>query len=368
MGERRSVAIESLSVRGFRNLSAVDVDLGPRLNVFAGSNAQGKTNLLEAMYVVATTKSFRTTKLAELVGLGGDLASVRAVVCDEHRREQSVGVRAGARLVRMEGKRPSSLAAYAVRTPTVVFHTGVLAVSMGAGSERRRLLDRIALYHEPGSLADADAYAKALRARQRVLEERGDRAPDLVDWEALVVRHGLAMSVAREDAAARLAPVAQQAFAEIGPGDLVLQVAYVRAAPAEADAFRAALERNRVRDRARGAATIGPHRDDLALELGGLPMRGRASQGQHRAVVLALLLAEIEVVAALRDVRPVLLLDDVSSELDPARTGALFGALQKKEGQVFVTTTRPELIEAGAGWRVEDRRDFRVVEGRVQVV
>jgi DNA replication and repair protein RecF len=366
LGETRSLAIESVQIRGFRNLTAVDIELGPRLNVLSGENGQGKTNLLEALYVLATTKSFRTPKLGELVGVGAEVASVRAAVREQdEKREQSVGLRAGGRVVRMDGKRPTTLAGYAVRTPTVAFHSGVLAVSMGGGSERRRVLDRIALYHDPGSLAEADAYAKALRARQRVLEERGEGARDLREWEELVVRHGMAVSRARQAATERLAPAARGAFEAIGPAGLVLEMRYVGGAPAEPEAFRAALSKNRPRDRARGAATAGPHRDDVSLALGGFSVRGRASQGQHRAVVLALLLAEIAVIATLRGVQPVLLLDDVSSELDPARMAALFDALRSAHGQVLVTTTRPELIDTSGVWRVEGRRDFRVVEGLV---
>src|SRR5262249_13110850 len=150
---------------------------------------------------------------------------------------------------------------------------------------------------------------------------------DLEEWEAMVVRHGLAVSEARAAAAAHLGPATERAFGRIGPAGLDVRVAYVRSAPPDADAYRAALPAQRTRDRARGSATTGPHRDDLSLELGGRPMRGRASQGQHRAVVLALELAEIEVIAEVRGVHPILLLDDVSSELDRERTAALFAAL-----------------------------------------
>jgi DNA replication and repair protein RecF len=368
----RPLAIASVSVRGFRNLRAVDLELGPRFNVFAGDNGQGKTNLLEALYVLATSQSFRTSKLRELVGDEGDTASVRGLVReDTEEREQSVGIRPGLRAVRFGGKRPENLASYAVRTPTVVFHPGVLGLSSGAGGDRRKLLDRVALYRSPGSLAEVEAYGRATRARQRVLETRGDRAPDLGEWEALMVRHGLAVHEARAAAAGQLAPVAEQAFEHIGgtvAGAGGLRVAYAASAPREPEAFLARLVENRTRDRARGSATAGPHRDDLTLELGGRPVRGLASQGQHRAVVLALQLAEIEVVGSARGVRPILLLDDVSSELDRARTAALFAALKAQDGQVLLTTTRPELIETGLDSAVDSRRDFAVVAGHIQPV
>jgi DNA replication and repair protein RecF len=362
----RSLAVRTLSLRGFRNLVHVDVELGDHLNVVAGENGQGKTNLLEAMYVVATSRSFRTSRLADLLGTGEEATSLRASVSEaDEERAQSVGLRRGVRAVRVDGKRPETLAAYAVRTPTVVFHPGALALSTGGGAERRKLLDRVALYLEPASLATAESYARALRARQRVLDVRGDSAPDLDAWEALTVQHGLALVAARTLAANRLIPAAARAFERIGPPGASLGVRYDPGAPLDAAAFSAKLAKDRARDRARRSASVGPHRDDLAMELAGKPVRGIASQGQHRAVVLALQLAEIDVIAEARDVAPILLLDDVSSELDRARTSALLRAIHEERGQVLLTTTRPELIERHGDSRGDARRDFLVVEGRI---
>jgi DNA replication and repair protein RecF len=370
----RSLAIGSLSIRGFRNLAKVDIDLGPRFNVVYGENGQGKTNLLEAVYVVATSRSFRTSKLADLVLAGGETASLRASVLESGEgREQSLGLRPGLRAARVDGKRPPTLADYALRTPVVVFHPGSLALSTGAGAERRKLLDRIALYRAPSSLAEADSYTKAMRARQRVLDTRGEGAADLDGWEALMARHGTAMAEARRAAAMRLAPSVTAAFSRIGPPDLPLSLSFVGGAPEDPSDFLADLRRRRRQDRARKSATVGPHRDDLRLTLGALPMRGVASQGQHRAVVLALELAEIDVVTEARAVRPVLLLDDVSSELDRARTAALLDALRDQHGQVLITTTRPELLDgsadpagAGRGWIAHDRVRFEVRQGEIR--
>jgi DNA replication and repair protein RecF len=362
----RSLAVESLVIRGFRNLTSVDLELGHRFNVLSGDNGQGKTNLIEAVYVLATSRSFRTSKLGELVTAGSDAAGIRGRVReDDASREQSVMLRPGTRAVRIDGKRPTTLATYALRTPTVVFHPGAVALTAGGGAERRRLLDRISLYQSAAAQADTEGYAKAMRARQRVLEARGEMARDLDGWEELAVVHGLAMSEARASAAAALIPAARRAFTRIGQPDLALDARYERSAPRTVEAFRSELARRRSQDRARRSATIGPHRDDVVLALGGRPMRGMASQGQHRAAVLALKLAEIEVVAVARGVRPVLLLDDVSSELDRERTAALFTALQDEPSQVLLTTTRPELIDTRALSGVDTRRDFVVVEGRI---
>jgi DNA replication and repair protein RecF len=361
----RPLAIESLTARGFRNLAPSEVLLGPRFNVVAGDNGQGKTNLLEAIYVVATSRSFRTSKPLEMVAHDAEACSVRARIREDQVREQVVGIRRGAREVRVDGKRTATLAEYALLTPVVVFHPGSLQLSMGAGSERRRLMDRLALYRSPASFGDTDAYTKAMRGRQRVLETRGEASRDLEHWEELVVRHGIAVTSARSAAVQALAPVAQRVFESIGPEGLILAVRYQPGAPASPEAFQQGLVANRTRDRARGSATVGPHRDDVLLELGGRVVRGIASQGQHRAVVLALELAEFQLVAEARGVQPILLLDDVSSELDRARMQALTRALGTQTGQVVLTTTRPELIETLEGFGEDSRRDFCVAGGTI---
>jgi DNA replication and repair protein RecF len=198
-----------------------------------------------------------------------------------------------------------------------------------------------------------------------VLETRGDRSPDLDGWEELMARHGIEVAAARDRAASALGPEAEAAFGRIGAPGKAMAVRYVRGAPVDEGVFREELLRNRIRDRARRSPTVGPHRDDLALELGGIASRGTASQGQHRAIVLALQLAEMEVVRRLRGMRPILLLDDVSSELDRARTAALFASIRDERSQVIITTTRPELIETGFLSAAADRRDFRVEGGAI---
>lgn len=361
-----SLFVESLQVRSFRNLLRVDCEPGERFNVIAGDNGQGKTNLLEALYVVATSKSFRTAKLGELVGHAAELASVRASIRqDGDARSQSVGLKPGSRMVKIDDKRPQTLASYAVRTPIVVFHPGEISLSMGASDGRRRLLDRTALYLSPQSMTELESYSRAIKARQKTLELRGIDAAELVDWETLAVRHALAVMEHRAHAAELLAMHTKTAFRRIAAPDLRLEVSYVPSAPRSEDEYRASLVRLRTRDLARGSASIGPHRDELALVLDERAARGFASQGQHRAVTLSLKSAEIEVIGRARGVRPILLLDDVSSELDRERTAALFSFLRDQRGQVFLTTTRPELIDTGDD--PSTRRDFRIERGVLSV-
>ena len=359
----RKLVVSDIAIRGFRNLERVDLRFGERFNVISGDNGQGKTNLLEALYVLATSKSFRSSKPGELVRFGDEVASVRGTIDeDDDRRVQSVGTKAGARIVRIDEKRPATLAQYAVRTPIVVFHPGEIELSMGASGERRKLLDRTSLYISPTSMNELESYGKAMKSRQRTLETRGVGASDLEEWETLAARHGAAVMAHRASASEPIAEHACSAFAQIAAPGLSLAIAYAPSAPRDEEEFRRLLREKRPADLRRGSANVGPHRDDLAISIDGRAVRGVASQGQHRAVTLSLKSAEIDVVGRARGVRPILLLDDVSSELDRSRTAALFEFLREQQGQVFLTTTRPELIDTGGL-----RNDFKVESGRLTV-
>ena len=182
-----------------------------------------------------------------------------------------------------------------------------------------------------------------------------------------MVRHGREVHARRAESASLLGSAAEVAFGRIAAPGMGFQARYAPASPDDPSEFREALAKSRTSDARRGSASVGPHRDDLLLSLDGRPMRGVASQGQHRTVVLALKAAEVEVIARSKSIRPLLLLDDVSSELDRERTSALFAYLQGQEGQVFLSTTRPELIELrGSGGA--PRRDFTVRGGVVREV
>jgi DNA replication and repair protein RecF len=383
----KSLYVSSVQTRSFRNLADQEVALGPRFNVLAGDNGQGKTNFLEAIYVALTSKSFRTHKLAELVSHARvernestehtepPVASVKATVNeDDERRVQVVGFRAGMRQAKIDDKRPPSLAEFAVRSPVVVFHPRELELSMGGSAERRKLLDRVALYLAPAALDAHSRYTQAMRSRQRALEVRGPEALELEAFESLMAEHGAALMDHRRRACELVGARAKEVFAAIGTPGLSLTVEYAPGGAIERQAFADELARHRVRDSHRGSASKGPHRDDVRVLIGGHAARTDASQGQHRAIVLALKAAEIDVVAQSRDVRPILLLDDVSSELDRDRTASLFAFLRDQRGQVILTTTRPELIEVGSRMAIpdvgksDDRVDYQVCAGLIQSV
>lgn len=373
----RDLAIRSLDLRGFRNLATQSVALHTRFNVFAGENGQGKTNTLEAVYLATTTRSFRTTTLGECVGHESETARVRILVDDAREpgapaREQIVDIESrrgkGRRTVLLHGKKPRTLADFALATPIVLFDPSTLQLSQGPAAERRKLMDRVAVHiaaRRGGAdalLRDLERYRRALQHRKKALEIRADSRV-VEPYERLMAEHGAAVVRARADAVAQMTPRAVSAFTRIARTHHSLDLVYAPRAPHDAEGFSRALAEHHADDARRGRTSIGPHLDDLAIRLGGRPARQVASQGQHRAIVLALKGAELATIADARDVQPILLLDDVSSELDPLRNASLFEFLRDRMGQVLLTTTRPELIEGPV-----ERAVFSVRTGVVERV
>jgi DNA replication and repair protein RecF len=358
-----ALRFERLAIRGLRNLTALELEPAPRLNVIVGDNGQGKTSVLEGLYLVATTKSFRAERLATLIQAGTEQASVVARVTEDGLgREQRTVLGPRSRIVRLDGKAPKSLGGYATRTPVVVFSPADLELVSGGASGRRRLLDRVGLFVDaPG--ADARLrYEHAMRSRQRVLDERGPHARELDAFEEVMAADGARFALARARAAEGIGERLGATFARIAAPELGIRVGYVPGGLTDASLFKAKLAEQRPADARRGAANFGPHRDELELELDGRPARSHASQGQQRLLTLALKLTELDCIREARGAHPVLLLDDVSSELDPERTLAVHELLMTTQSQVFVTTTRADLFPERAAASSE-RADFRLAGG-----
>jgi DNA replication and repair protein RecF len=361
------IAFENVGIKQFRNIEAIELEPAPGLNVIAGDNGQGKTSLLEALYFVATSRSFRTTTLKELIRDGGEVASVRARIADGGlRREQRAALSARSRSLLIDDKRPERLFSYALRTPIVVFHPGDLELVSGPAAPRRMLLARLSLFVVPQSGDDRQRYQRALRERQRALEERGERAPELAAYETLLVQYGVALAQAQRTAAEQLIQALAPAFAGVAPEGLALEARYLPGGTTDPALFLSELEQRRSRDRVRKLTTFGPHRDDLEFLVDSRSARRHASQGQQRLLTLALKLAELECVKTARSAHPVLLLDDVASELDASRSGAVHGLIASAQNQVFVTTPRRDWLRsvgsgsAGAEWRIASGRLERI--------
>jgi len=360
------IVCERIAIRAFRNLAQLDFEPASGLNVISGDNGHGKTSVLEALYFISTSKSFRASRLVELVQQGSDVTSVRATFVEGGQaREQRAAITHGHRALSIDGKKPARLAGYATRTPVVAFHPGDLELVSGGATRRRMLLDRVALFLEPASVDDRQNYELSLRQRQRALEQAGPGAAESSAFEALVADYGVRLARARRIAAERLIAALGHAFSRLVPSGIELGVRYAPGGTEDPDLFRAELNRRQASDARRGLATFGPHRDELELELDRRTARRHGSQGQQRILTLALKLAELECVREARRAHPLLLLDDVSSELDQARTGAVYDLVRAEQSQVFVTTTRPELLSRAA-LDPGERADFVIEAGTLR--
>lgn len=356
--------VEAVRIRGFRNIAALDLPLVPNINVISGDNGQGKTSVLEAIYLLSTTRSFRTDKPLEACTTGTETTRLEALFSDGIApRTQRYVVHQAKRSFFVEDKRVNKFSAYAVQTPVVVFHPGDLSLVSGGAAERRTLLDRIGFFLDPAVADERGRYSKAQRARQVLLERRASAA-ELDTFELLMAKSGVYLAAMRRRAAEALQDELLPTFAAVSPRSLSITVTYQPGGFADIEAFQQELRQRRNKDAQRGTATFGPHRDELELCLDGRTARKHASQGQQRLLTLALKVAELACVRNARGLHPLLLLDDVSSELDPERTGAVYDVVRQAPSQVLVTTTRPELFDTSTLSRGA-RADFRLQGGKL---
>jgi len=351
--------IVSFQARDFRNLETVELSPCEGVNVVFGENGQGKTNLLEGIWLFTGCRSFRGADTGEMV-MEGKARAVLDVRFASHGREQS------ARLD-LEQRRALQLGGFAQETPrrmlgvfpAVAFTPGTLALVQGGPGERRRFLDVALSMLTPAYAVRLSKYLKALAQRNALLRQ-ADPSQELLDtWDAALAVEAAGICAARLRYMKQLFPRAGEFYAGISGGREALGLDYKLSGVEEPteEAYTQALNRARKSELRRQMTTLGPHRDDLALTLDGRPSREFGSQGQQRTAALALKLAEAAVLFEATQERPVALLDDVLSELDARRQADL---LRYLEGwQVFLTCCEPSHTLHGRAGKV-----FHVEHGR----
>ncbi len=359
--------VTAATLRDFRNYAEAEVHLAPALTVIAGPNGAGKTNILEAVYFGCTGRSPRTSNDRELVRRGERVTrvtvSTQGEEGDAHLIE--VGLEPGAqKALRVDDAAVDSLSATAVRPLLAVFLPERLELVKGAPSSRRAHLDSLVAAVWPARAETRSAYSRALAQRNALLGRLrggGGSPAALAPWDAELSRHGAQLMADRAEVVSLLAPMFEARAGALGLPERPTLGYRPRSAASDAEGLAAELEERHAADIERGFTAHGPHRDDLALAHGAGPLRNYGSQGQQRTAVLALLFAERDLLADQRSRPPLMLLDDVMSELDASRR-ALLADLLSDGGQALLTTTDLDHVPGAAD---ADVSVFEVADGHV---
>ena len=348
--------LESIEAHNFRNLGG-EIFWGEGLNVISGENGQGKTNWLEAIYLLATSKSFRTQRPQEAIRFCDNLSVVRGRVAraqDVH-RDLQVTLQGSSKTLSLNGKR-ESVASYLSQLHVVPFTADELEVVRGGPDARRRFLDRgvVSLHHSyVQTLAD---YQRVIKQKNRLLQDISaletniENARELIEpWNEQIINLGATIHRARRDYVERLGQSLQQRLFEREE----ITIRYVSALEGKGDLedYEGLIkERLRLRLNAEissGYSLIGPHRDDLEILFDGRDIRTYGSSGQQRSALILLDLAAISVYYSWHNEYPLFLMDDVDAELDKKRIGHLLEYLEGRT-QTFVTTSKNDLIKGFA--------------------
>jgi DNA replication and repair protein RecF len=341
--------VESLSVLGFRNLAKAELSLEPGINLAWGPNGAGKTNLLEALYAALVGRSCRTRSDREVIGFEAPIARTAAIIRDgpERRSFMTSIARDGAKRQRVDGS-PVSPEHITMRPAVTVFLPDRLALVKGPPQVRRAHLDRFCAALWPARAEARRRYARALAQRNALLGRGGSvDAGSLDAWDVELATAGAELIATRSGAVSQLADEFAASCEALGlEGEARLAYAARSDASTPGELLREIGER-RASDLARGRTTHGPHLDEIRLTLDGRQLRRYGSQGQQRLAVLALLFAERTALITASRTAPLMLLDDVTSELDRDRCRLLCARLEE-DGQTLVTATEPEQLPARA--------------------
>lgn len=358
--------LESLRLYNFRNLKDQTVFFAPGANFFYGKNGQGKTNFVEAVAFLATGRSFRTSKFAELICHNKKQASVFAkVLADNNSFEIGMAIEDDSRSALIDGKRVDLLTAIMGKLLAVSFSPSDLSLVRGAPQERRRFLDKHMVDFRPVLLSSVVDFHKALKSKNKMLREGVTDLRMYETWNSILAEKSLTIFGARSEFLKQLEDKASAFYNEFSNLDGELKLSLKSNIGSESyqeinqtTVFERIMSAHE-RDLRNCSSVIGSHRDEVIITLGGEPVRSFASQGQARSVVLSLKLAVVELLEENRADSPVVLLDDVESELDQNRRNLLIDLIFRRERQVFMTGTQApnDLLHSGTRlnkcWRIE---------------
>jgi DNA replication and repair protein RecF len=350
------VHLAQLKLRDFRNYARLDASFAPGFHLLLGDNAQGKTNILEAIYLLATLRSFRGVGGAQMIRHGQKGYFIGAQVVGQAGREIKVYWSPAERKLTLDGQPVRKLTDYLGTLRAVVFCTEDLQLIKGTARIRRRFIDLLLSQTHPVYLPLLQRYAKALRSRNALLKQRAVDEEALESFSRELVQLGNRIIQFRRQLLPKLSPLARLAYRRISNEAEELRIDYV---PSVKRDFAVELAQSRARERSQRFTWVGPHRDEIELLLEERSAAKFASEGQKRTLAIALKMAQAEYLAGIQGTPPILLIDDVMGELDAKRRGGFLPLLNRARharSQVFMTATEEnwprELADQLQRWEV----------------
>ena len=366
--------VKNIRLQNYRNISEIELNTDQKVNIFIGQNAQGKTNLLEAIFVLALTKSHRTDKNKELIGWGESRAHLEAVVDKKYGPVHlELNLAQQGKQAKINGLEQKKLSNFIGALNVVMFAPEDLEIVKGTPGIRRRFLDIEIGQVQPNYLYALQQYQKIVIQRNNVLKnawQQGASSQAMLDvWNEQLVTQGVKIIKKRKQFISKLQQWAKSIHQGITNGIEELSISYLPSFPMDEsedeavlfEHFMIKLSQMKEQEIRRGITLVGPHRDDLSFYINDKEVQTYGSQGQQRTTALSLKLAEIELIHEEIGEYPVLLLDDVLSELDQNRQTQLIETFQSKV-QTFITTTGIESIHAS---KLKDANIYHVRSGNV---
>ncbi len=343
--------LRSITLKNFRNYRTETFTFHERFNLISGENAQGKTNLIEAIQLLCTLRPFKQVKMEELINLGETEGRIKGEIeSDSGLNEVHIILTKGGKTVKLNGKVIYDISNFLGRFQVVTFLPSDIKLIKGAPQDRRGYLDAFICNLRSEHLRDLKVYFRALTQRNASLLKGGTR--DALDvWDEKIAELGGKIIKRRISLIQRLGPELEKNYRFISGLKSDIKVHYKSSFKLGGnfeEELREELKSRFLQDKKRGATSVGPHRDLPGFTIDGKDASAFASQGEVKTVALALKASEIELIKTILGRTPVLLLDDITSELDEKRKGFLFQLLEEFPGQIFATTTNPrEVLHKG---------------------
>lgn len=351
--------IKTLALENFRNYASQKITFDSQFNLIIGQNAQGKTNLIEAIYYLAYLKSFRTSQKKQLLGPAQDFLRIESEIINQQvHHDIHLTLTEKSRKILVDQKKPKLLKDYFGQVAVLLFEPRDVYLMRVGPSQRRDYLDRALFLEDPGVLSTIKRYKECVTARNRFLKQNDHL--DIHQWE--VWDHTLATTALPllrlrkswlEKINQKITDEYQQTTSQKQSLQLVYHQPWLESAfDYEQDdetlknQFLEELNKKRDHEKLRRETLLGPHRDDWTIELEGENIGSFGSQGENRSAIIALKAAQIKLFHEAYGYVPIFLLDDIASELDQSRVESLFGYLAKSQGQVFLTTTTSDQVSS----------------------